>query len=82
MVGIHALSIPKFVDETKANRNGALLDPTTGRRRLFNAADRVLEWARSCVQRFATSLAFGDVFEAPGCPHKVADTRVNFTTDR
>jgi len=27
-------------------------------------------------------LAFGSVFEVPGCPHKVADTRVNFTTDR
>jgi hypothetical protein len=30
----------------------------------------------------SSSLAFGDVFEVPGCPHKVADTRVNFTTDR
>ena len=37
---------------------------------------------RSCAQRFATSLAFGSVFERPGCPRKVADTRLALTTDR
>ena len=32
--------------------------------------------------KFATSLAFGSVFERLGCPHKVADTRLALTTDR
>jgi len=30
----------------------------------------------------SSSCAFGSVFERPGCPHKVADTRLVLTTDR
>jgi hypothetical protein len=118
MVGIHALSIAKFVSFApcptepnwarsanaallrsgpndpkrarsanrllrghKANRNGALpIRPDRGAFSMQRTTSR--EWKRSCAQRFATSLAFGSVFERLGCPHKVADTRLALTTDR
>src|SRR4051812_22466125 len=67
--------------EAEAKPKRRLLEPTRGRG-AFSSSGPSPHRRRSCAQGFATSLAFGDVFERPGCPHKTADTRLALTTDR
>jgi hypothetical protein len=82
MVGIHALSIgPKSLRKAKANQRGANSTPNGAAAPLICSGPPGLPGVHA-HKDLSSSLAFGDVFEVPGCPHKVADTRVNFTTDR
>jgi hypothetical protein len=80
MVGIHALSIAKFVFRDKIKPKRRPLSPLTGA--AAPQCSGPLPEKRSCAHQFAIVFAFGSVFERLGCPHKVADTRLALTTDR
>jgi hypothetical protein len=82
MVGIHALSIRPIVFETRANRNGARSIPSMEIAAPLIAADHP-HWSGAFMRtKICYRSSLGSVFEGPGCPHKVADTRMTFTTDR
>jgi hypothetical protein len=81
MVGIALFPSVQIHYERQRQTKGAPIPPHAGQRRLSlqRTTGRTGVHAHKDL---SSSHAFGDVFEAPGCPHKVADTRVNSTTDR